>query len=739
MRFLLLALTAIMATFTAAEQMLTATSLVTCMDNSMVSASKFDVALTPENGTVSYDISATVEIDGNVTARVALYAYGIKVITKDLNPCTMDLKQLCPLSPGQIDVQSQSTLDSDTLSQIPGVAYTVPDIDAVVIVEVINDSNERLACIRAEFSNGKTVSHIAVKWVTAVIAGIGLLTSILMATFGSSYTAAHISTNSLLLFGYFQSVVIVCFEAVDRVPPIASSWAQNLAWSMGLIRVGFMQKIFRWYVQATGGTPTTYLTYQTIAVLVQKRAVSFVPPRVRDFITSHAHLIPDIGKHIRKRNDDDEMFVAHSSSTLLVMRGIKRMAYEAGIEQTSAVLTGFTFFVLICIAVALVFFLVWSGIRLFARNRFTAFQASWTGMLKGTVLRLVYIGFPQVMILSMWEFLERDSAAVIILAVFFLILTLGVLGWNTFRVFTIGRQSQEVHGTPAYLLYSHPETVNKYGFLYVQFVAQHYYFIAVILGYQFVKACFIAFAQSSGKTQGLVVFLIEAAFLAMVSWKRPYMDKTTNVINIIMSAVMTLNALFFLFFSNLFGQPQYVSSIMGVIFFVLNAAFSLVLLIFTLVTCTLVLLHKNPDTRFKPAKDDRASFIQDPNGPAEGFDEFAALGRAARDGHEQGSILEAPRHFGAGGDSDSLAPSDPFNEKRISAISANSRNGTGTAPSIVSLGNQSTLTEEPSTGHARTESADFLNGPQQQTVEQSGLFGRKWHNPLRRHTGDKLQ
>jgi hypothetical protein len=425
-----------------------------------------------------------------------------------------------------------------------------------------------------------------------------------------------------------------------------------------------------------------------------------------------------------------------------VLRGIKRVAYQADIEQTSVVLTGFTFFVFICVAAAFVYFVVWSGIRIFARHRYLTFQSTWRTMLKGTVLRLVYIGFPQVMILSMWEFIERDSAAVIILAVFFLILTLGVLGWNTFRVFMIGRQSQELHGTPAYLLYSHPETVNKYGFLYIQFVANHYYFIVVVLGYIFVKSCLIAFAQSSGKTQGLTVFLVEAAFLAMVSWKKPYMDKTTNVINIIMCSIMTLNALFYLFFSNLFGQPQYVSSIMGVVFFAINAAFSLVLLIFTLVTCTLVLIHKNPDARFKPVKDDRASFIQDNNGPSGVFDEFTALGRAARDGHEEGSILEPPRGFG--GDSDSLAPSDPFNEKRASANSGGSRPDSGAPPSIASIGNQSTLTssyhdDSMITGHARNESGEFLNSPPTgQTVEEPRMFG-KWRNPLKRHTGDGWQ
>ena len=64
---------------------------------------------------------------------------------------------------------------------------------------------------------------------------------------------------------------------------------------------------------------------------------------------------------------------------------------------------------------------------------------------------------------------------------------------------------------------------------------------------------------------------------------------------------------FILFFSDLFGQPAPVS-IMGWVFFILNAAFSLILLILVIVFVLLSVMSKNPDARFAPAKDDRFSF-----------------------------------------------------------------------------------------------------------------------------------
>ena len=66
---------------------------------------------------------------------------------------------------------------------------------------------------------------------------------------------------------------------------------------------------------------------------------------------------------------------------------------------------------------------------------------------------------------------------------------------------------------------------------------------------------------------------------------------------------------------------------MGVIFFVLNAAFSLVLLLMLLVSSGFALFTKNPDTRYQPMRDDRGSFIKS---QTQLTTELDALGATAR-------------------------------------------------------------------------------------------------------------
>lgn len=68
---------------------------------------------------------------------------------------------------------------------------------------------------------------------------------------------------------------------------------------------------------------------------------------------------------------------------------------------------------------------------------------------------------------------------------------------------------------------------------------------------------------------------------------------------------------------------------MGVIFFVVNAAFALVLLILVLVSSVYALISKNPDIRYQPMRDDRGSFIKS-NSQMFPSTELDALGATAR-------------------------------------------------------------------------------------------------------------
>lgn len=608
--------------FTSAVRFIESKSLNPCQDNSNFTATLFNVIFTPDNGTLAFDVDGVSSIEGKVTAELRVIAYGLTILKQKLDPCTMDLGGLCPMSMGQINIKSNIEVGPEVIKQIPSITYGIPDIDGLVRI-YINDSasNNSIACVEAQLSNGKTVDQKAVGWTTAVIAGLGLVASGVTSGMGHSNTAAHVAANALSLFGFFQAQAIIGLTSV-KLPPIVQSWTQNFQWSMGIIRVDFLQDICTWYQRATGGTPTTLLsTLATTSVQVQKRSVDVL----KDVYSGARDQI------LRKRTNG-ESSVAESTK-LIVVRGIDRAGFRAGIEQTNIFLMATVFFVVFCFFVGILIALFKTFCEVAVKNRwmkpdkFQDFRNGWKLVLKGILFRLVLIGFPQMCILCLWELTQRDSSAEVILAIVIFLSMTATLGWAALKVIRLAKRSVQMHKNPAYMLYSDPKCLNRWGFLYVQYRATAYHFIIPLLAYILIKAAFIAFAQSAPVVQAIALFIIEAIFLIGVSVTRPWMDRKTNIFNISIAVINFLNVIFLLFFTSIFGQPDIVTGVMGVVFFVLNAVFALILLILVLIASVYAIASKNPETRYQPMRDDRGSFIKS---NSQLTTELDALGATAR-------------------------------------------------------------------------------------------------------------
>ena len=242
-------------------------------------------------------------------------------------------------------------------------------------------------------------------------------------------------------------------------------------------------------------------------------------------------------------------------------------------------------------------------------------------------------------VLCLWELVERDSAAEVVLALIVFISMAATLAWASYKVVTLAKKSVDMHKNPAYILYSDPECLNKWGFLYVQYKATAYYFVMAMLAYILFKAVFIAFAQKSPVAQAVGLVIVEAGFLIAVSVLRPFMDKKTNIFNISISVVNFLNAIFLLVFSDAFGQPEMVSGVMGVIFALYNVIFAAVLLVMVMVSSIYAIWSKNPETRYQPMRDDRGSFIKSQQQLTTELDALGATARGDGKGYGQAKTL----------------------------------------------------------------------------------------------------
>lgn len=631
-------------------RILKSNSLNTCQDNSGFQASLFNVVFTPHNGSANVKIVAVSSVQGSVMFDVSVSAYGYEFLRQKVNPCDAGLAGLCPMTAGKIPLDFNLPVGADALKNIPGIAFSIPDLDATVKI-FINmtegpDAGKSVACVEADISNGKTVDLLGVKWATAIIAILALCSSAIISGFGHQNAASHVAANALSLFGYFQGQAMLGLTGIS-LPPIVSSWAQDFAWSMGIINVGWMQRVFTWYQRATGGTPATIFdTLTTTSVQVEKRSLGAAAGSINGLYSRHMAMMPravaKTASHIVKRAN------IQTGSGSFIVYGIQRVAFKAGIETTNIFMTGLTFFCIFVIVTVLAVAAFKGFCELAVKQKwmksdtFLDFRNGWFTVLKGILFRMTLIGFPSITILCLWEFTQRDSPAEVVLAVFFFFGMLATLGWATFKVIRIARRSVTMHHNPAYILFSDPQALNKWGFLYVQFRASAYYFVVPIMGYIIVKGMFIAFAQHTPIVQSVAFIIIEAAALIAASVLRPWMDKSTNSFNIAICAMNFVNSIFLLIFTDVFNQPRLVNGVVGIVLWVANAVFALVLLIMLIVTTVLIFFRKNPDTRYQAMADDRASFMKSQtqlNATTE-LDALAATARGDKAGYKNGLDLD---------------------------------------------------------------------------------------------------
>ncbi|KAL4932758.1 transient receptor potential ion channel family protein [Aspergillus undulatus] len=607
--------------FVASQRLIESKALTLCQESSNFTATYFNVRYTPDNNSLVIGFDGVSSISGYVEATLILDAYGYTAVKQTIDPCEMNLEGLCPMNTGPINLKDTPvTIGDDVASQIPGIAYNVPDLDASVRIYINSTTtHESVACLEASLSNGKTVYQKGVGWTTAVIAGLGLTASAITSGLGHSNTAAHVAANAMSLFSYYQSQAMIGMTSI-HMPPIVQSWTQNFQWSMGIIRVGFLQDICTWYQRSTGGTAATVLSeLSTVSVeVLKKRSYDAVDLVGRS-----------LGAMSKRDGAEGEKVTSESKE----VRGIERVGFVAGIEETNIFLTGFIFFVVFVAIVMLLVVAFKGACELLAKHgkmksdKFQDFRNGWRIVARGILFRLTLIGFPQMCILCLWEFTRNDSPAEIVLAVIMLISLCAALGWASFKVISLAKRSIALHKNPAYILYSDPTCLNKWGFLYVQYRATAYYFVIPWLGYLLVKGMFIGLSQPAPVVQTVAYVIIEAAMLIAVSVLRPWMDKKTNIYNITIAAVQFLNSIFLLFFSDVFNQPGLVTGVMGVVFFVINAVAALVLLILVLIASIYAIVSKNPDTRYQPMRDDRGSFIKS---QTQLTTELDALGATAR-------------------------------------------------------------------------------------------------------------
>ena len=79
-----------------ADSVLSSSGLTNCVNNADIKVNNADISFDATSGIVVFNVSGTSNKVQNVTAALAVTAYGNQIYQKTFNPCDNGISQLCP-------------------------------------------------------------------------------------------------------------------------------------------------------------------------------------------------------------------------------------------------------------------------------------------------------------------------------------------------------------------------------------------------------------------------------------------------------------------------------------------------------------------------------------------------------------------------------------------------------------------------------------------------------------------
>ncbi|KAG8165407.1 hypothetical protein KVR01_005682 [Diaporthe batatas] len=591
-----------------AADVLRTSGFTNCQQDSAIQVKKVDIEYNKAAGTVTFDVAGSSSKEQKVMAKLNVTAYGIDVYSNQFNPCDNStfVEQLCPVPTGTFAASGTQEISSQYASQIPAIAFQVPDIAAVATLELIAiDSNEDVACITSEISNGKTTDVPAVTYVAAAVAGVALLmggvTAASSAIAGGAGAGSVAPSPSFVeVFGWFQGMAMNGMSAVS-LPQVYRSYSKNFAFSVGLIPWTNLQLAIEDFRVATGGNLTEdSVQYLQNATLVFKdgSTESLADRKFKRAMDVVARLAArEINTSINETDtgSDDSGI---ETQVRVAVSGIKAYVEELSIPSSSTFMTVLLIVAIVIASIAVIILLVKVILETWAL--FGSFPKSLTGFRKHywltmgrTITQLILLLYGTWVLYCIFQFTTGDSWAATALAAVTLALFTGILAFFAYKIFTTAKKLKETDGD-ASQLYENKNIWIKYSLFYENYKKDYWWIFVPTILYMLAKGIILAAGDNHGMAQSIAQLIVEALMLCVLLWNRPYERKSGNVINITIAVVRVLSVACILIFVDEFAVSETTSTVTGVVLIAIQAALTGVLAILIAWNAIIAICKENP-------------------------------------------------------------------------------------------------------------------------------------------------
>lgn len=483
---------------------------------------------------------------------------------------------------GSFSAQGSITVPEEYASEIPSIAYSIPDLDGQAKLVLTSADDDDLACVVSQLSNGRSTSVKSVAWASAGIAAGALAFTGVSAVGAAGHPGASSSSPGFGdVMGWFHTMATNGMLSVSY-PTVYTSFSKNFAWSTGLVSWDGLQNSIDSFRKATGGN----LTDENLTYLgtLSGSSNSSSTKRGLDMMRRSVQLMP--------RSDSNS--TSGSSSDI---DRIKDLAEELMIPSANVFMTVLLIFAIV-VGVVIVGILLFKVIlelwALYGRfpDKLTNFRKDYWGLMARTITNMILILYSIWVMYCVYQLKNGDSWAAKLLAAVTLAVFTAVLSFFAFRIIWMARKYKKAEGDSAGL-FDNKDTWRKYSLFYDNLKKDFWWLFVPVIIYALVKGCIIAGAQGHGLFQSAGQLVCEALLLGLLVWNRPYARKSTMGINITIQIVRVLSVACVLVFVDELGLSQTTKTVTGIVLIVIQSVLTAVLAILIVVNAVISLFREN--------------------------------------------------------------------------------------------------------------------------------------------------
>ncbi|CAK4032204.1 related to DUF907 domain [Lecanosticta acicola] len=598
---------------------LTTDGFSTCVSDPSIKVEALNVTYNRSNRKIIFDVAGSSAESQKVLLNLVVSAYGQQVYTKEYDPCdnatnmvdsTEAYSHMCPIPAGTFSSRGEQTIPEEYASKIPSIAFSVPDLDGLVKLEVKSeDGTKDLACITSTVGNGHTFNMPAISYAAAGVAAAALALSAAGAL--ASAGAPGVSTPSPTfgeVIGWFQGMATNGMLSV-QYPEVYRSFATNFAFSTGLLPWGQMQTAIDNFRNTTGGnlTDNNYYYLRNNATLVydsgstdsssvSKRALNSILLWARDGTTTSVN-----GTDASTGSGASNSTSTSSSKDQHFVSGIQAYVEKLSIPSANTFMTVLLVWAIVVAAMIVLILLfkaileLWAQFSKLPKGLESWRKRYWWRMAKG-ITNLILLLYGVWVLYCVYQFKDGDSWAAKLLAGITLGLFTVLLAGFSWRIYAKAHQYKKLEGAPD-KLYEDKETWIKYSLFYDNYKKSFWWLFVPAIVYMSARGAIIAGASGHGMVQASGQLIVEALMLIVLLWTRPYQRRSGKWINITIQSVRVISVVCVLIFVEELGISQTTKTITGVVLIVVQTTLTAVLALLIAINAIITCIKENPHTR----------------------------------------------------------------------------------------------------------------------------------------------